>query len=134
VATWDTVCEIVAKLPGTNLDSDRRGRPTWRVDGRPILRRFPRLRVPEEEALLAARGEVVAIGAEPGLREALLQQDSHTFFVTPMWANRHAVLVWLDSVALDDLREVIVDAWYARASKARLRAAAGDVSRRPPSV
>jgi hypothetical protein len=127
VATWETVCEIVAALPGTNLDSDRRGRPTWRVDGRPILRRFPRLRIPEEEALLAARGEVVAIGAEPGLREALVQQDSDTFFVTPMWANRHAVLVWLESVALDDLREVIVEAWHTRASKARLHAAADHV-------
>ena len=42
MATWDTVCEIVGALSGTELEADRQGRPTWRVDGRPILRRFPR--------------------------------------------------------------------------------------------
>ncbi len=65
MATWETACEIVGALPGTELDTDRQGRPTWRVDGRPILRRFPHLRVHDEEALLEARGEVLAIGVEP---------------------------------------------------------------------
>jgi hypothetical protein len=120
-ATWENVCEIVAQLPGTSLDTDRQGRPTWRVDGRPMLRRFPRLKVPNEDKLLAARGEVLALGAEPGLREALLQQDPNTFFTTPMWAARHAVLVWLDSIELDELRELIVEAWHARASRTRAK-------------
>jgi hypothetical protein len=120
MATWETVCEIVRALPGTELDTDRQGRPTWRVDGRPILRRFPRLGVRDEEALLGTRGEVLAIGAEPGLREALLQQDPNTFFVTLMWAKRHAVLVWLESIAFNELQELIIDAWQRRASRARL--------------
>jgi hypothetical protein len=121
LATWETVCEIVGMLPGTELETDRQGRPTWRVDGRPIARRFPQLRVPDEAALLEARGEVLAIGVEPALREALLQQDPETFFVTPMWASRHAVLIWLNSIAVDELRELIVEAWQTRASKARVR-------------
>ena len=123
MATWETVCQIVSSLPGTELDTDRQGRPTWRVDGRPILRRFPQLRVRDEEALLEARGEVLAIGVDPGLREALLQQDPHTFFVTPMWSKRHAVLVWLESIAFDELRELIIEAWQTRASTARVRRA-----------
>ena len=121
MATWEMVCKIVSSLPGTELDTDRQGRPTWRVDGRPILRRFAQLRVPEEEALLEARGEVLAIGVDPGLREALLQQDPQTFFVTAMWSKRHAVLVWLESIAFDELRELIIEAWQTRASKARMR-------------
>ena len=121
MATWATVCELVAALPGTELADDRQGRPTWRVDGRPILRRFPRLRVEGEEELVRAHGEVLAVGVEPGLREALLQQDPETFFVTPMWARRHAVLVWLESIDEMELRELIVEAWHTRASKKRTR-------------
>jgi hypothetical protein len=81
------------------------------------------LRARDEEALLEARGEVLAIGVDPGLREALLQQDPNTFFVTPMWSKRHAVLVWLESIAFDELRELILEAWQTRASTARVRRA-----------
>jgi hypothetical protein len=122
VATWEIVCEVIASLPGTELETDRQGRPTWRVDGRPLLRRYPQLRVPNEETLLRSRGEVVAFACGQGLREALLQQDPETFFVTPLWSNRRAVLVWLDRLSLDDLRELIEEAWHARASRSRVGA------------
>jgi len=123
VASWEDVCEVVASLPGTELETDRHGRPTWRVDGRPLLRRFPQLRVRDEDALLRSRGEVVAFACGQGLREALLQQDPETFFVTPLWSKRRAVLVWLNRISIDDLRELIEEAWHARASKSRVRAA-----------
>jgi hypothetical protein len=117
--TWDTVCEIVASLSGTQLAPDSAGRPTWRVDGRPLVRRYPQLRVANEEQLLRTHGEVIAVGAEPALREALLHEHPETFFITPLWSKRHAVLVWLDRVSEDDLRDVLLEAWHARARSSK---------------
>ena len=117
MATWETVCEIVGALPATALDPDDRDNPAWRVDGKVLVRRNPRLRIPNEDALRRERGEVVAIRTERALREALLAEDPDTFFVTPHWRTNPSVLVWLDTVSTDDLHELIVEAWRARAPK-----------------
>ncbi len=68
VVTWETVCEIVAALPGTELDPADRDNPAWRVNGKVIVRRNPRLRVPGDEAMRRDRGEVVAVRTDLGLQ------------------------------------------------------------------
>ena len=117
MATWETVCAMVAALPGTVLDADGRPNPAWRVNGTVLVRRDPNLRVPGEEALRRDRGEVVAIRAERGLREALLAENPQTFFITPHWESSPSVLVWLDTVSTDDLQELLTEAWRARAPR-----------------
>lgn len=86
-----------------------------------LVRRNPRLRVPNEEALRRNRGEVIAIRADRGLREALVEEDPDTFFVTPHWQTSPSVLVWLDTVSTDELHELVVEAWRARAPKHLVR-------------
>jgi hypothetical protein len=54
VATWETVCELVAALPGAVLDPDEHDNPAWHINGKVLVRRNPRLRVPNEEALRRA--------------------------------------------------------------------------------
>jgi hypothetical protein len=116
VTTWEEVCDIVRSLPGTELDTGD-AHPAWRVNGKVLVRRNPRLRVPAEDAIRGARGEVVAVRVDPEERESLVRDDPRTFFVTPHWEKSPSVLVWLDTVEIEQLRELIVHAWRTNAPK-----------------
>jgi hypothetical protein len=50
-------------------------------------------------------------------KEALLADDPRVFFTTPHFDGYPAVLVRLDAITVEDLEEVIVEAWMARAPK-----------------
>ena len=50
-------------------------------------------------------------------KEALLADDPGVFFTTPHFDGYPAVLVRLDEISLQDLEEVIVEAWLCRAPK-----------------
>ena len=50
-------------------------------------------------------------------KEALLADGSGVFFTTPHFDGKPMILVKLDEISKDDLREVIVEAWLARAPK-----------------
>ena len=52
-----------------------------------------------------------------GAQEALLQDDPGVYFTTPHFDGYPAILVRLDSIDADELNEVIVEAWLARAPK-----------------
>ena len=60
-------------------------------------------------------------------KEALLADDPDVFFTTPHFDGYPAVLVRLEEIAIEDLEEVIVEAWLARAAK---RLAAGYIESR----
>ena len=55
-------------------------------------------------------------------KEALLADDPEVFFTTPHFDGYPAVLVRLERIDLDDLEEVIVEAWLSRAPKRLARA------------
>jgi hypothetical protein len=48
-------------------------------------------------------------------KEALLADDPAVFFTTPHFDGYPAVLVRLEEIGRDDLEEVVVEAWLARA-------------------
>lgn len=52
-----------------------------------------------------------------GAKEALLADDPDVYFTTPHFDGYPAVLVRLDRIAIDELTELIVEAWLARAPK-----------------
>ena len=62
-------------------------------------------------AILGARVEHL------GAKEALLADDPSVFFTTPHFDGYPAILVRLEMISLGDLKEVIVEAWLARAPK-----------------
>jgi hypothetical protein len=73
---------------------------------------------------LEALGDAAPTGPILGVRtehlvakEAILQSDPAVFFTTPHFDGYPAVLVQLDRIGVDELREVIVEAWLARAPK-----------------
>ncbi|MBA2637911.1 MAG: MmcQ/YjbR family DNA-binding protein [Solirubrobacterales bacterium] len=118
MAGWDDVRQIALSLPET---SERRSRDLrqWRVKDTPFVWERP-LR----QADIAALGDDVPHGPILGIRvehvvakEALLADDPAVFFTTPHFDGYPAVLVRLDAIAVEELREVIVEAWLARAPK-----------------
>jgi hypothetical protein len=127
MATWDDVRRIALALPKTSERVSRELRQ-WRVEDKEFVWERP-LRRREIEALgddvpdgpiLGARVEHV------GAKEALLADDPRVFFTTPHFDGFPAILLRLDRAAIEDLDEVITEAWLARASKRLAKAYLGE--------
>jgi hypothetical protein len=118
VATWDDVRRIALELPETSEGVSRDQR-RWVVKDKGFVWERP-LRRSDYEALGDAAPEGPILGARVEhlvAKEALLADDPGVFFTTPHFDGYPAVLVRLDEIGLEDLREVIVEAWLARAPK-----------------
>jgi hypothetical protein len=118
VATWEDVRRIVLALPETSEGVSRDLRQ-WRVKDKGFVWERP-LRRGDMEALGADAPDGPILGARIehlGAKEALLADDPGVFFTTPHFDGYPAILVRLDRITVDDLNEVIVEAWLARAPK-----------------
>jgi len=129
VATWEDVRRIALALPET---SERLSRDLsqWRVKDKLFIWERP-LRRADIEALGDNVPDGPILGARvehSGAKEALLADDPDLFFTTPHFDGYPAILVRLDDITVEDLDEVIVEAWLARAPK-RLVKAYADTSR-----
>jgi hypothetical protein len=116
VADWDDVRRIALALPETS-ERLSRGNAQWRVKDKLFVWERPLLG-PDLAALGADAPDGPILGARVEhlvAKEALLGDPSGVFFTTPHFDGYAAILVRLDAIALDDLDEVIVEAWLARA-------------------
>ncbi len=118
MATWDDVRRIALALPETSerLSRDLR---QWRVKDKLFVWERP-LRRADLEALGddAPDGPILGARVEHLVaKEALLANDAGVFFTTRHFDGYPAILVRLDRIAPDDLDEVIVEAWLARAPR-----------------
>jgi hypothetical protein len=68
-----------------------------------------------------------------GAKEALLADNPDVFFTTPNFDGYPAILVRLEEIAVEELDEVIVEAWLSRAPK-RLAEEYIDTQLPPPRV
>jgi hypothetical protein len=123
MAAWDDVRRIALGLPEASerLSRDLR---QWRVRDKLFVWERP-LRRSDLEALGAGAPEGPVLGARVehlGAKEALLADASGVFFTTPHFDGYPAILVQLDLIGLDDLEEVIVEAWLARAGPRLVKA------------
>ncbi|MGZ4224538.1 MAG: MmcQ/YjbR family DNA-binding protein [Solirubrobacteraceae bacterium] len=116
MATWDEVRRIALALPDTS-ERQSHGHPTWRVKDKLFV--WDR---PLRKSDLLALGEDAPTGPILGARvehliakEALLADNPDVFFTTPHFDGYPAVLVALDRISLEELNEVIVEAWLVRA-------------------
>jgi hypothetical protein len=117
VPTFDDVAQIALGLPEAS-EADRRGNRTWFVAGkafaweRPFskadLRRFGD-EVPPAGLLLATRV------ADLGEKDAVLDAHPDVLFTIPHFEGYAAVLIQLEIVGVDVLREAITDGWLATA-------------------
>jgi hypothetical protein len=118
MATWDDVRRIALALPDTS-ERPAHGTASWRVRDKGFVWERP-LRPADLRALgdAAPAGPILGARVEHlGAKEALLADDPDVFFTTPHFDGYPAVLVRLERIGLEDLREVIVEAWLSRAPK-----------------
>jgi hypothetical protein len=114
--SWDDVRRIALALPETSERTSRE-RLQWRVRDKLFVWERP-LRPREVEALGGDVPDGPILGARVehlGAKEALLADGSGVFFTTPHFDGYPAILVQLDRIALEDLEEVVTEAWLVRA-------------------
>jgi hypothetical protein len=116
VATWDDVRRLALALPETG-ERESRGLAQWRVKDKLFVWERP-LRRSDLEALGDAAPDGPILGARVEhliAKEALLQDNPDVYFTTPHFDGYPAVLVRLERIRAEDLEEVVVEAWLARA-------------------
>lgn len=118
MATWADVRRLALAMP-ESAEKPVHGDPAWKV--RDKLFAWDR---PLRKTDLAALGESAPVGPILGVRvahleakEALLAEDPEVYFTIPHFDGYLAVLIRLDEIAVEDLEDVIVEAWLCRAPK-----------------
>ena len=136
MATWDDVRRIALALPETTERGSHDDLSAWRVRDKMFVWDRP-LRKGDLAALGDAAPDGPVLGArvpDLGAKEALLADDPEVYFTTPHFDGYPAVLVRLDRIDVDELTELVTEAWFARAPKrlaGRTPGAAG-LELRPP--
>ena len=118
MATWDDVQAVALSLPEAS-EGESWGSRAWKVRGKLFVWERP-LRDREVQELGTAEPDGPILGArveDLEAKEALLASDPDVFFTTSHFDGYAAVLVRLDRVPADVLRELIVEAWLLRAPK-----------------
>lgn len=122
MAGWNDVRRIALALPESceELSQDR---ARWCVRDKCFAWERP-LRPADVRALgdRAPRGAILAVRVEHLLaKEARLAAQPDVCFTTPHFDGYPAVLVRLGKIGVGDLKELIVEAWLARAPKSLVR-------------
>jgi hypothetical protein len=118
MATWDDVRRLALAMPAAEERVSRDMRQ-WRVKEKLFVWERP-LRRSDLEALGDAAPDGPILGARVEhlvAKDALIADDPDVFFTTPHFDGYPAVLVRLERIGLEDLEELTVEAWLARAPK-----------------
>lgn len=123
VATWEDVRKVALDLPEAREET-RRGLMFWIVKDKLFVWERP-LRKSDLRALgdAAPQGPILGARVEHLVaKEALIADNPDVYFTIPHFEGYPAVLVLVEKIALDELEELIVEAWLARAPKRLARA------------
>jgi hypothetical protein len=118
IATWDDVRRLALSLPETS-EQPMHGQLSWRVRDKLFVWERP-LRQSDLRALggQAPSGEILGARVEhEGAKLALIESEPEIFFTIPHFDGYSAVLVLLEPIGLDELEEVVTEAWLVRAPK-----------------
>ena len=117
-ATWDDVSAMTRELPAAE-PGVRFGDATWKVGKNVFVWVRPlRKRDLEELGDAAPAGEIIGASTiDVGEKLGLIDENPHAFFTTSHFDGFPAILIALDRVDPGRLREVVTDAWLARAPK-----------------
>jgi len=133
MANWEDVRRIALALPEARERLRDHRLAFWEVCGKGFIWERP-LRPADLRALgdAAPTGPILGARVEHLIaKEALLADDPAVFFTTPHFDGYPAVLVRLDRIGVDELEELITEAWLARAPK-RLAREFADAHLAPP--
>jgi hypothetical protein len=118
MAAWDDVDRLARALPETEGGTSH-GNRAWTVRGKAFAWERP-LRRADREALGADAPDGPILGARVEhlvAKEALLADAPGVYFTTPHFDGYPAILVRLEEIAVDELEELLAEAWLARAPK-----------------
>ncbi|RKS80550.1 hypothetical protein CLV35_0987 [Motilibacter peucedani] len=107
------VAALALELPGTE-EGVRYGHRTWQVGGKVYAweRPFSKADIKRFGSTAPPSGPVLAVSvADLGEKEAVLAAGDDAFFTIPHFDGYAAVLVELDRVGTDALREALEEAW-----------------------
>ena len=116
--TWDDVNRLALELPDVVAGSDTNGYK-WEVHKVHFAYERPlRKRDLQELGGAAPTGEILGVRvASLDDKLGLIGSNPEVFFTIPHYANYPAVLVLLEKISLEQLREALTDAWLCRAPK-----------------
>lgn len=121
VATWDDVRRLVAALPDTDEHASYGGSSSWRVHGKAFVWDRPLrpadIRALAGEAPDAAEPLLGISVADDGDKIALITDAPDVFLTTPHFDGYPVVLARLERISVDELAELVEDAWRLRAPK-----------------
>ena len=129
MATWDDVARLALAMPQAT-ERVSRGNRQWCVKDKLFVWERP-LRQTDLKALGESAPDGPILGARVEhlvAKDAMIADDPSVFFTTPHFDGYPAVLVQLEKIGLDDLNEVVVEAWLARAPKRLAQAYLDDQS------
>ncbi len=134
MATWNDVARLATAMPGV-IETVKWEMKTWAVKDKSKDRGFVwerPLRKNEIAALGAAAPKGAILGvrtADLGMKEALLARDPDVYFTTPHFDGYPAILVRLSRIKVGELRDLITEAWLARAPERLVKEYLADPSR-----
>ena len=103
MATFEDVRALSLELPEAE-ESTSYGTPAFKVR----KKLFARLR---EE------GDILVIRVDRDERAALIESEPEIYFMTPHYENYGFVLVRLEAVERDELREILIESWRLAAPR-----------------
>jgi hypothetical protein len=119
MATWEEVSAACLALPESVETTSREGQRQWRVRDKSFAWERPlRRRDLEELGGAAPAGPVLAARVpDEGAKRALVAAEPDVYFTTHHFDGYPAVLVRLDAIDRDALRELVGEAWACRAPR-----------------
>lgn len=130
MANWDDVRRFALALPETDEHLSYGDSLAWRVKQKAFVWERP-LRKSDITALgdFAPEGPVLGVAvADLEAKDELIAGSPAVYFTTPHFDGYPAVLVRLARISVDELAEVVTDAWLARAPKRLAKAYVADIS------
>lgn len=127
MATWNDVRKIALAMPGVKEETSRET-PAWVVDGkffvwdRPLRKSDIKLLGPD-----APTGPILGVRtADLEMKDVLLARDPNVYFTIKHFDGYPAILVRLPKIKIKELRDLIEEAWLARAPKKLVKEYLGD--------